>query len=70
MLKEAQPSHVLREIARVHKLGRPELAMLLGDLFDRNVSITEVQAVWHWDLAKQGRGFTDTELNAMLSKLM
>ena len=68
MLKDAPPSTVLREIAGVYKLGRPELAMLLGALFERSISTIEVQAVWHWDLANLGRGYTDLELDERLSK--
>lgn len=66
--RSSEPSQVLREMASAYKVGRPELGMMLGELFE-DVTTEEVQAVWHWDMAKNGRGLSDDDLNELIGKL-
>lgn len=67
-LREASPSKVLREIAEAYGADRPQLAMMLGDLFGE-VSTTEVQMVWHWNLSGKGRGLCDADIDKALEGL-
>lgn len=67
-LDKAEPSQVLREIADAYDVGRPELGMMLGDLF-QGVTTQDVQIIWHWDITKNGRGISDDRLNEAISRL-
>src|SRR5437763_419455 len=62
-------SAALRRLAQHFRLQRAELAWLASEVFD-NMLVPEVQAIWNWDLARDGNGHTDTDLDALLSHLI
>jgi len=68
MLKTAAPATVLREMAKQYNVTRSTLGFMLADLNDE-VSTTEVQTVWGWDIQGNGRGLSDDELNRDLAPL-
>ncbi|WP_114804792.1 hypothetical protein [Pseudacidovorax intermedius] len=58
----------LRAVALQFGLNKTSLAWLAVDLY-ADVMTSDVQAIWHWDLAGHGTGHTDAELDEMLSHL-
>lgn len=67
-LQNVKPSQALREIACTYEADRPDLAMMIGDLFV-GISVTEVQLIWHWNLSGKGRGLGDEEIDQAFEKL-
>ena len=62
------PSAVLREIADAYGANKSALGFMLSDLHP-DISSEEVTAVWSWDIAKNGKGFSDAELDEILISL-
>lgn len=62
-------SAALRRLAERFQLQRTDLAWIAAEVF-HNMRVPEVQAIWSWDLAREGQGHSDTELDAMLSHLI
>ena len=67
--RQGPASAALRRLAQHFRLQRTELAWLASEVFD-NMLVPEVQAIWNWDLARDGNGHTDTDLDALLSHLI
>lgn len=67
-LREAAPAVVLREMAKEYDANKSKLGFMLSDLSD-DISTSEVQAVWGWDIGGSGRGLSDSSLNEILSKI-
>jgi hypothetical protein len=68
-LGHGAPSAALRRLAERFQLHRTDLAWVAAEVF-ANMLVPEVQAIWHWDLAGEGQGHTDSELDEMLSHLV
>jgi len=68
-LGRRRPAAALRQVALQFHLTRTDLAWLAADVYD-DIMTPEVQAIWHWDLAENGKGHTDAELDEMLSHLV
>lgn len=68
-LARLPPAAALRKVAHRFNLSKTDLAWLAVDAYE-NAMTPEVQAIWHWDLAENGRGLSDMELNDMLSSLV
>jgi hypothetical protein len=66
-LAEARPSVVLREMADVYQVNRSTLGFFFADVWP-GVLTPDVQAVWAWDLARNGKGLTDEALDALLAE--
>ena len=66
-LREDRPSVVLREMAEVYQVNRSTLGFFFADVW-LDVRTPDVQAVWGWDLARNGRGLTDDALDALLAE--
>lgn len=66
--KQNRPSIVLREMAVAYAANKSTLGFMLSDL-NTDISTEEVQAVWTWDMAKNGRGLSDADLDELLKKL-
>ena len=62
------PSAVLREMAEAYGVNKSTLGFMLSDLHP-DTSAEAVQAVWLWDIAKNGKGFSDAELDDILATL-
>ena len=67
-LAQGPPSAALRRLAERFHLQRTNLAWVAAEVFD-NMFVPDIQAIWHWDLAGDGRGHSDAELDAMLAHL-
>ena len=67
-LQESSPAVVLREMAKVYSANKSTLGFMLADLC-ADISTSEVQAVWTWDIDGNGRGLSDAELDKLLLKL-
>jgi hypothetical protein len=65
-LDDVAPSAVLREMADVYAANKSSLGFMLAD-FHPDVSSEEVQAVWAWDIARNGKGLSDSQLDEILS---
>ena len=59
----------LRAIARRFQLERTDVAWVAADIF-QNIATPEVQALWHWDMAGDGKGHTDEEIDSLLGHLV
>ncbi len=68
-LAVSQPSSAFRSVGVRFGLTRSELGFLAADVYE-NVMTPDVQALWHWDFAQNGRGHTDAELDALLVHLL
>jgi hypothetical protein len=67
-LSAGRPSIALRAIAQRFGLGKTDVAWVAADAFE-NIATSEIQAIWHWDMAANGKGHSDAELDALLSHL-
>ena len=67
-LREDRPSVVLREMAEVYQVTRSTLGFFFADVWP-DVRTPDVQAVWGWDLAGNGKGLTDDALDALLAEI-
>ena len=68
-LTAGRPSVALRAIARRFQLERTDVAWVAADIF-QNIATPEVQALWHWDMAGDGKGHTDEEIDSLLGHLV
>src|SRR2546421_280030 len=68
-LAQRPVSAALRRLAERFCLQRTELACVAAEVFD-NMLVPEVQAIWNWDLARDGCGHTDADLDETLSHLV
>ncbi|CAN7261599.1 hypothetical protein LJR129_001167 [Acidovorax sp. LjRoot129] len=68
-LSAGPPSAALRAIARRFQLQRTDVAWVAADVC-QNVTTPEIQAIWHWDMAADGKGHSDEELDGLLSHLV
>jgi len=59
---------VLRLLAQTYSIGRHDLGFAIAALA-HDVSTAHVQAVWHWDIERCGRGLSDDELMNELANL-
>ncbi len=62
------PSVALRRLAERLDIQKPDLAWVASEVFD-NMHVQDLQAIWQWDLAREGEGHADAELDDMLSHL-
>jgi hypothetical protein len=67
-LLTSPPSCVLEDISRKYNIGKSELAIMLEDLYCE-VDLPQVQAIWHWDINKSGKGLDDREIDEIIGKL-
>ncbi|MGJ7510991.1 hypothetical protein [Variovorax sp. GT1P44] len=65
---QGPPSAAFRRLAERLDLQRPDLAWVASEVFD-NMRVTDLQAIWQWDLAQEGEGHSDKELDSLLSHL-
>lgn len=68
-LAAGRPSVALRAIARRFQLQRTDVAWVAADIC-QNIATPEVQAIWHWDMAGDGKGHPDEELDNLLGHLV
>ena len=66
---EVPPSKALREIGQVYGVSQRRLGGALAQMYD-DVSSLDVGAVWVWDMAGDGRGMTDAQLNQRLARVV
>lgn len=68
-LTAGRPSVALRAIARRFQLERTDVAWVAVDIF-QDIATPEVQAIWHWDMAGDGKGHTGEEIDSLLDHLV
>lgn len=63
------PSELLREFVGRYGITRFDAASSFLEMFGESVQVEDMQVIWKWDFEGTGEGFTDKEVDELLSHL-